>query len=202
MPLKVAAGTSRPQGRQQQRRSVAVVDAANPQSNFFLPAPGAEKLASSLEAGEFLLLTAHRQAGKTTLAQEIVVQLQERGCLTAVIYLTMLPEKKSLFVLHEILKILKIPDSRDDPKWCVHYPPARRRDLHHLSFIPNRALQSFLQSPSSPQVVLVFEESDAVQLADTKDVVFFFQTLRELKQLPGKRRVPIRVAVIECLVNT
>jgi len=130
LPLKVAAGTSRPQGRQQQRRSVAVVDAANPQSNFFLPAPGAEKLASSLEAGEFLLLTAHRQAGKTTLAQEIVVQLQERGCLTAVIYLTMLPEKKSLSVLHEILKILEIPDSRDDPKWCVYYPPARRRDFH------------------------------------------------------------------------
>ena len=50
-----------------------------------------------------------------------------------------------------------------------------------------RRLQSFLEDPSSPHVVLVFEEGDAVQTALLDDQIEFFQALRELKQLPGRR---------------
>jgi|LauGreStaDraftv2_3_1035109.scaffolds.fasta_scaffold162785_2 hypothetical protein len=58
--------------------------------------------------------------------------------------------------------------------------------MFDLCFL-NRLLEFFLKDPSSPRVVLVFDEGDAVQLASLEDRIEFFQTLRELKQLPGQR---------------
>ena len=96
------------------RRSVAVVDAANPFSNFFLPSTQAKKVAASLMAGEFLLLTGHRQSGKTTLAQSIVADLNRVGCLTTVIWLTNLRSMGSRGIFNMILGNLKISHNNDD----------------------------------------------------------------------------------------
>ena len=119
LPYAGASGAFLLRQKQQQlfRRSVAVVDAANLWSNFFLPPAQAKEVAASLMAGEFLLLTAHRQAGKKTLAQAIVADLQEGGCLTAVIMLTMLPDQRSRGIFNMILDLLQVPHrDGDDPQ--------------------------------------------------------------------------------------
>ena len=72
--------------------------------------------------GEFLLLTAHRQAGKTSLAQAIVAELQEGGCCTAVIWLTTLHAEHSRGIFNRILDELKVPHSDDDNPQRYKFP--------------------------------------------------------------------------------
>jgi len=99
------------------RRSVAVVDAANPFSNFFLQPAQSKEVAAMLLGGEFLLLAQHRQSGKTTLSQSIVAELQSIGCLTAVIWLTGFRSLRSRGIFNMILSQIGIPQSdADDPK--------------------------------------------------------------------------------------
>ena len=105
---------SRPQPKNLFRRSVAVVDAAHPFYNFFLPPTQSRKVAELLMGGEFLLLTAHRQSGKTTLAQSIVADLQQDGCLTTVVWLTAFRHMRSRDIFNLILEELHISHSHDD----------------------------------------------------------------------------------------
>ena len=108
-------GISFRQQRQHQfRRSVAIVDAANPWNNFFLAPTQTKEVTASLMDGKFLLLTAHRQAGKTSLAQAIVTELQESGCRTAVIWLTMLHSEHGHGIFKRILDLLEVPHCDDD----------------------------------------------------------------------------------------
>ena len=94
---------------------MAVVDAANPGSNFFLKPAQTREVATLLMEGQFLPLAAHRQAGKTTLAQAVVADLQDAGgCLTAVVWLTAFPVQRSRGIFSMVLDQLNIPHGDDD----------------------------------------------------------------------------------------
>ena len=51
-------------------RTVATTDAVSPITNFFVP-PNISNLVSVLQSGDYILLSEHRQSGKTTLANVV-----------------------------------------------------------------------------------------------------------------------------------
>lgn len=147
---------------------MAIVDAADPEANIYLPPEESQGVLERLLDGAFLLLTAHRQAGKTTLAHAIISDLQRGGCFVAVVYLTILHEGSSCEVIFK----------------CI---------LDQLGVLPevgvsaSHQLQQFIQRTESPQLILVFEESDAIQRLPVSEQLAFMQKLRVLKQTCGPR---------------
>ena len=146
---------------------MAVVDAADPYNNIFLRPKNTQAAVARLMAGDFLLLASHRQAGKTTLGQSIMAELQQEGCKVVVVWLTILRNNSGYdIVFKTILENLGV--QRDE------------RMSH------GGQLQLFMQQPSAPQLVVMFEESDAIGRLPFDEQVNFMQELRVLKQLPGR----------------
>lgn len=147
---------------------MAVVDAADPENNIFLRPRNTEGVVNRLSSGDFLLLASHRQAGKTTLGQELKAQLEQLGCKVVVVWLTILRGLSGYdAVFTSILESLGVQPDRNMSSSSMQ-------------------LQIYMQQPSAPKLIVIFEESDAIDRLQFDEQVNFMQELRVLKQLPGR----------------
>ena len=122
---------------------VAVLDSAVPDTNIYLEDSIAESICDDLTKGAFLLLAAHRQAGKTSLA--MAVQRAALRANTRVLYLN-------------LSWLLRVGDYENLFRNIV-----RKLGLSCDSGVASsECLLDHLQQPAAPKLVLIMDECDAL----------------------------------------